>query len=109
MTERTSKHGPPYRVAPGPDVDLEKEDVRDSKGNRITEESVREIVEHIHATAPVGRPPMNERGGRASQIGVRLPDALRAAVEARAKREGRTVAAITRDALEQYLEDAPDR
>lgn len=94
--------GPPYRLAKNPIVDLEQEDIRDERGNRIDEDYIRRAVDRVHAT--VGRPSMNAAGGRASQVGVRLPDALRAAVEARARSEGTTVSAITREALERFLE-----
>lgn len=37
-----------YRLADGPDVDLEAEDVRDANGNRITQEYVDKAVDNVH-------------------------------------------------------------
>jgi predicted HicB family RNase H-like nuclease len=95
---------PRYRLAPGPDVDLEREDVRDIKGARIDEQYVREAVENVHRQI-AGRPSLTAPGKHSPQIAVRLPEALHAAIEARARREGKSVSAIAREAIEQYLSD----
>src|SRR5690606_18963427 len=84
------------RVAPGPDVDLEKEDIRDDRGNRIDADYVRRAVENVHKHARSGRPSLTAPGRQSPQVGVRLPEALRAAAEARAKREGKSVSALMR-------------
>ncbi|MEX1021837.1 MAG: hypothetical protein WD058_01695, partial [Dehalococcoidia bacterium] len=74
----SEKKGPQYRLAPGPDVDLEKEDVRDKHGNRIDEEYVRRAVEDVHRHI-AGRPSLTGPGRHSPQVAVRLPEALRAA------------------------------
>lgn len=95
------KEGTRYRVDPGPDVDLEQEDVRDSKGARIGQDYVNRAVEDVHRA--IGRPSLTAPGKQSPPIAVRLPEALRAAVAARAEREGKSLSEVTRDALEAYL------
>ena len=95
-----------YVVEPVPDIDLAVEDIRDRKGNRVTQEYVDQAVADVHAhieRRAAGRPALGAPGRESPTLGVRLPDALKAAVEARAKREGRRPAALVREAIEQYL------
>ena len=40
-------------------------------------------------------------------ISLKLPDAIDARLEARAKRLGKTKSAITREALDQFLDESP--
>lgn len=93
-----------YRVEPGPDVDLEQEDVRDSKGARIDDEYVRRAVEDVRRHQTAGRPSLTGPGERSPSIAVRVPEAVRAAMQARAKREGKSVSEVAREAIEAYLE-----
>jgi predicted DNA-binding protein len=52
-----------------------------------------------------GRPPMEgPKGEPSATFAVRLPEALRARVEARAVKDGVTVAVVFRKALESFLE-----
>ncbi len=83
----------------GPDVDLEKEVVRDKKGRRITNAYVDRLVET--ARKP-GRPSLEN--GRSPAIAFRLPRELRQRAEAVAAREGKTVSELAREALESRLE-----
>ena len=94
-----------YEVIEGPDVDLEAEDVRDVRGNRITEAYVEEAVArgHEQLAARPGRPSLSGPGRTSPPTSVRLPEALKAAVEARAEAEGRKPAELIREAIEQYL------
>ena len=85
----------------GPDVDLEREVVHDRGGNRIDQAYVDAAVRDIDRY--VGRPSLTSKGVRSPQIGVRLPAALKAALEARAKREGKSPSEIARVAIEQYV------
>ena len=95
-----------YRAARGPDVDLEQEDIRDRDGNRVDADYVRRAVENVHRHVRAGRPSLTAPGRQSPQVAVRLPEALRAAAEARAKREGKSVSAVMREALEHYLAEA---
>lgn len=96
-----------YEIAPGPDVDLEQEDVRDIKGNPITAAYVEQAVarghEHFEKVGRPGRPSMSEPGTKSPAMSVRLPAPLKQAVEERARREGRRPADIIRSALQLYL------
>lgn len=93
---------PRYRLAPGPDVDLDREDVRDTKGNRIDQAYVERAVADVHARL-AGRPSLTAAGTHSPRVAFRLPEALRAAAQARAAREGKTVSRLAREAFEQYL------
>lgn len=97
-----AKKTPRYRLAPGTDVDLEREDVRDAAGARIDEAYVRRAIEDVRAQG-AGRPSLTAPGKRSPQIGVRVPETLYSAADARAKREGTTISVVVREALEQYL------
>jgi hypothetical protein len=92
-----------YQLAPGPDVDLEREVIRDSRGRRITSEYVERAVADVQAKTGRGRPSLTGRAARSPQVTFRLSPDLRAKAEAQAKREGKRVSQVARAALEQYL------
>jgi hypothetical protein len=94
-----------------PDVDPDREDLRDRHGNRVTREYVEralaDIVDENALVAPSevrpGRPSLSGGRTHSPQVTFRVPDQLhRQAVDA-AEREGKTVSALAREALEQYL------
>lgn len=94
-----------------PDVDLDREDPRDRHGNRVTREYVKralaDIVNENVLVVPSevrpGRPSLSGGRTHSPQVSFRVPDQLhRQAVDA-AEREGKTVSALAREALEQYL------
>lgn len=94
-----------------PDVDLDREDLRDRHGNRVTREYVEralaDILDEDIFVAPSevrpGRPSLSGGHTHSPQVTFRVPDQLhRQAVDA-AEREGKTVSALAREALEQYL------
>lgn len=85
-------------------VDITREDVRDAEGARITDQYIDRAVERARQHAGRGgRPSVGAPGTRSPQLAVRLPAALKAAVEARAARDGKRPSDIAREALEQYL------
>lgn len=93
------------------DVDLDREDLRDRHGNRVTREYVEralaDIVDENILVVPSevrpGRPSLSGGRTHSPQVIFRIPDQLhRQAVDA-AEREGKTVSALAREALEQYL------
>lgn len=95
----------------GPEVNLDHEDIRDRHGNRITAEYVeRALADILDGNVPVqpsevrrGRPSLSGGPAHSPQVTFRLPDQLhRQAVDA-AEREGKTVSALAREALERYL------
>ena len=83
----------------GPDVDLEKEVVRDERGRRVTQTYVERLVE---AARKPGRPSLDE--GRSPAIAFCLSRDLRKRAEALAAREGKTGSELAREALESRLE-----
>lgn len=97
----------------GPEIDLDHEEVQDSHGNRVTTEYVEKAladvldenspVRPVEVTTRPGRPSLAGRRGHSPQVTFRLPEQLhREAVDA-AEREGVTVSALAREALERYL------
>lgn len=95
---------PRYRLAPGPDVDLDREDVRDSRGRRITRDYVDAAVDDVHRKVPPGRPSLDPQGSTSPQVTFRLPAQLREKAEDQARREGTRVSSVARRALEEYLQ-----
>ena len=98
-----TKKQPRYELAPGPDVDLDREEIRDRKGRRITQAYVDEAVADVHVKTSRGRPSLTGRASTSPQVTFRLPPALREAAEAQAREEGTKVSAVARKALEEYL------
>ena len=102
MGERKTKAAK-YELADGRDADLKREDLRDRHGRRITPDYVRRAVADVHERTGRGRPSLTGKAKSSPQVTFRLPPALRAKAEARAKREGKRVSAVAREALERYL------
>lgn len=87
----------------GADIDLDQEVVVDRKGQRITEARAEQIAADTLERARRGRPSLGRRGGRSPQITFRLSPRLRAAAVKRAKRDGKKVSDVAREALERHL------
>lgn len=98
----------------GPDVDLEREDVRDAQGRRITEEYVeRALSDILDEDAPVtpssvtyprrGRRSLTGSGVHSPRVSFRVSDDLQRRAQAKARREGKTVSVLAREALERYV------
>jgi len=104
MTKKPAR----YRIMPGPDVDLEVEDIRDSKGNRIDEEYVQRAVADVRRQT-AGRPSMSGPGERSPQIAFRVPREVHRAISELAVREGKTLSELAREALEQYVGSEAER
>jgi len=85
----------------GPDVDLEREDVRLADGTRLTDEVAAEIAESVLRS--VGRPSLSGVRQRSPQIAFRVPPAVRDQAAEIAAREGKTVSELAREALEERL------
>ncbi len=90
-----------YRVLP--DVDLSTEDVRDSKGRRITEEYAERAAVDALTSVGRGRPSLTGAKAPSPQVTFRVTPELRARAAAEAARQGRRVSDVARDALERYL------
>lgn len=104
MTSKTAKTKTKtkYAAARDADVDLARKVVRDRKGRRITQTYVDRAVADVHAKTR-GRPSLTGEAAPSPQVTFRLTPALRAKAERRAKREGKRVSEVAREALERYL------
>ena len=92
-----------YTLADQPDADLEQQDLRDSRGRRITQNYVDAAVADVHDKLGRGRPSLSAAGHRSPQVTFRLPSDLRDRTEAQARQEGTKVSDVARRALEEYL------
>jgi len=103
MPERT-----PPRVtddAPiGPDVDLDREDVRLADGTRLTQEVAEGIVDQVRRT--VGRPSLSGEAAASPQIAFRVAPSVRDRAAQIAAKEGKTISQIAREALEERVASA---
>ncbi|HEY8111834.1 MAG TPA: hypothetical protein VII16_03075 [Actinomycetes bacterium] len=107
MTKKTTtikdEEGRDVPVTIGPDVDLDAEEIYDSRGRRIDERYVQDAVETAHAALP-GRPSLSGgRGEHSPQVSFRVPAALRARAQRRADAEGKTLSELAREAFDRYL------
>jgi len=92
------RSGSPHYVL-GPDIDLDVEDVRRPDGTRLTKEAARELGRR-------GRPAVDPEAGpgeRSSRVTFRVPEQTRRQLQQRARDQGRPVADVVREAVEQYL------
>jgi predicted HicB family RNase H-like nuclease len=92
-----------FRVLDG-EIDLERDDVRDSQGRRIDADYVDRAVADVHARR--GRRPLGDdtsTAGHSPQVSFRVPEQTRRRAEERARAEGRSVSEVAREALERYL------
>jgi hypothetical protein len=83
----------------GPVVDLEAEDIRDSRGERVTKEYAEAAV---NATRR-GRPSIDGEEGGSPRVQFRVPTRLLDKARARAAAEGKTVSQLAREAFEEKL------
>jgi hypothetical protein len=85
-------------------ADLDREQHAWPDGRPMTEENTAEYSDKLagEPNAP-GRPSLSG-GGSTPQVAFRLPANVRERAESVAAEEGRTVSAIARTALEEYLE-----
>lgn len=85
------------------DVDLHTEDVRDSRGRRITEEYAERAAADALVSIGRGRPSLTGAKAPSPQVTFRVTPELRARAVAEADRQGRRLSDVAREALERYL------
>lgn len=88
-------------TAIGPDVDLDREDIRLRSGKRLTPKLAEEIVEEVRRAG--GRPSLSGAAARSPQIAFRVPPEVRERAAQVAAAEGKTVSQLAREALESRL------
>ncbi len=101
MTSKRRKN--PTKYVDGGSVDLDKEDIRLKDGTRLTEARAEELALEALSRVGRGRPSLTAPGERSPQLRLTVPAELRQRLEARAKREHRTVSGLAREALERFL------
>lgn len=87
----------------GPDVDLKQEDVRDSRGRRITEEYAERAAQYDPSAVRPGRRSLSGGDVHSPRVSFRLPADLRLKAEKVAAQEGKSVSELAREALQRYL------
>ena len=97
MTERTP---PPITSSTpiGPDVDLDRDDVRLADGTRLTEQKAADIVDEVRRRG--GRPSLTGRAAVSPRITFRVDPHVRDSAAQIADREGKTISQLAREALE---------
>jgi hypothetical protein len=89
----------------GPDVDLDEEEFFAADGRRLTEKLAAEMAERaIERARRRGRPSVTGASARTPSLTVRVPPQVRDALESIAGAQGRRLADVSREALEQYVE-----
>ena len=97
MTERTP---PPITSSTpiGPDVDLDRDDVRLADGTRLTEQKAADIVDEVRRRG--GRPSLTGEPAVSPRIAFRVTPDVRDRAAGIAAREGKTISQLAREALE---------
>lgn len=97
MTERIP---PPITSSTpiGPDVDLDRDDVRLADGTRLTEQKAADIVDEVRRRG--GRPSLTGRAAVSPRIAFRVDPRVRDSAAQIADREGKTISQLAREALE---------
>lgn len=86
----------------GEDIDLDVEDVRLKNGTRLTNKRAEQIAEDVLRRRR-GRPSLTGDAQTSPRVSFRIPEQLRRIADERARREGRTVSDLAREALEHFL------
>jgi predicted HicB family RNase H-like nuclease len=97
VTERTP---PPITSSTpiGPDVDLDRDDVRLADGTRLTDQKAADIVDEVRRRG--GRPSLTGRAAVSPRIAFRVDPRVRDSAAQIADREGKTISQLAREALE---------
>lgn len=98
----SKKKGPEFTY--DGEVDIEAEAVYDRKGNRIDTAYIENAIVEVHRA--VGRPSLTGQAAESPHVSFRVSPQLRDQAQARAKREGKSVSTLAREALEAYLRAA---
>jgi hypothetical protein len=97
MTRRKIKPG-----AIGNDVDLDIEKVYLADGRRLTEELAEEMAQRA-LVRHRGRPSLTGDNARTPSLTVRVPQETRTALEELARAQGKRLADVSREALDEYV------
>lgn len=87
----------------GPDVDLDREDVRLPDGTRLTNDLAEAINEDVRRAA--GRPSLSGGRQHSPQVSARITPELQAKLRKYSERSGLSSSQVLRHALEQFVGD----
>lgn len=87
----------------GPDIDLDREEIQLTDGSRLSETAAEELAERVLAERRAGRPSVSGGRQHTPSLTVRVPKRTRSALEAIAQAQGRRLADVSRDALDEYV------
>jgi glycerate kinase len=93
------------KIEPGTieaDVDLDVEEVNLADGRRLTEQVAEEIAQRALARHR-GRPSVTGERARTPSLTVRVRTETRTALEELAKAQGKRLADVSREALDEYV------
>lgn len=92
------------RLGPvGPDIDLDQEEFQLPDGSRLSEAAAEQLAERVLAERRAGRPSISGGRRHTPSLSVRVPSRTRSALEAIADAQGRRLADVSRDALDEYI------
>lgn len=97
MTRHKIKPG-----AIGADVDLDADEVYLADGRRLTEQVAEELAQRTLARHR-GRPSVTGANARTPSLTVRVPPETRSALEELARAQGKRLADVSREALDEYV------
>lgn len=97
MTRRKIKPG-----AIETDVDLDAEEIYLADGRRLNEQVAKELAERALARHR-GRPSVTGENARTPSLTVRVPPETRTALEQLARAQGKRLADVSREALDEYV------
>lgn len=97
MTRRKIKPG-----AIGTDVDLDAEEVYLADGRRLSEQVAEELAQRALARHR-GRPSVTGENARTPSLTVRVAPETRTALEQLARAQGKRLADVSREALDEYV------
>lgn len=92
------------RIGPvGPDIDLDEEEVRLPDGSRLSEEAAAQLAERVIEQRRAGRPSLTGSSAHTPALTVRVRPGVRSALEEIAHKQGRRLADVSREALDEYV------
>lgn len=92
------------RIGPvGPDINLDEEEILLHDGSRLTEQAAEELAERALEQRRAGRPSLSGGTAHTPPLTVRVRPGVRSALEEIAQKQGRRLADVSREALDEYV------
>ncbi|HEX3617993.1 MAG TPA: hypothetical protein VHU61_15735 [Solirubrobacteraceae bacterium] len=87
----------------GPDIDLDEEEIRLPDGSRLTQEAAEDLADRVLEQRRAGRPSLIGGKAHTPPLTVRVRLGVRSALEEIAHKQGRRLADVSREALDEYV------